>query len=117
MIILKKVIAKEDLENIGADAFFNDMFMVKAVVDVDQELIAVNAELHSDLEQLLLDNGSRQESLYGINIYYDDGEIEYDSLINPPRNREAGYPRVGRYVADPQARERIEEVVKKWIVL
>ena len=93
------------------------MFMVKAVVDVDQELIAVNAELHSDLEQLLLDNGSRQESLYGINIYYDDGEIEYDSLINPPRNREAGYPRVGRYVADPQARERIEEVVKKWIVL
>lgn len=45
MIILKKVIAKEDLENIGADAFFNDMFMVKAVVDVDQELIAVNADM------------------------------------------------------------------------
>ena len=44
-----------------------------------------------------------------------DGDIEYDSMINPPRNREAGYPRVGRYVADPEARERIQEIVKKWI--
>ena len=45
------------------------------------------------------------------------GEIEFDSLINPPRNREAGYPRVGRGVADPKAREKIVEVVKKWIEL
>ena len=74
-------------------------------------------ELHSDLEQLLLENGSKQQLLYGINIYYDNGEIEFDSLINPPRNREAGYPRVGRGVADPKAREKIVEVVNKWIEL
>ena len=55
--------------------------------------------------------------VYGINILYDLWEIEYDSLINPPRNREAGYPRVGRYVADPEARKKIEEVVNKWIAL
>ena len=72
---------------------------------------------HSDLEQMLLENGSKQQSLYGINIYYDTGEIEFDSLINPPRNREAGYPRVGRDVADPAAREKIVEVVNKWIEL
>ncbi len=52
---------------------------------------------------------------YGFNIYY-DGEIEYDSMINPPRNRAAGYPRVGRDVADPIAREKIKEIVAKWIV-
>ena len=52
MIILKKVIAKEDLENIGADAFFNDMFMVKAVVDVDQELIAVNADMMMEKQNM-----------------------------------------------------------------
>lgn len=44
-----------------------------------------------------------------------DKTIEYDSLINPPRNREAGFPRVGRYVADPAARQKIAEVVNKWI--
>ena len=68
-----------------------------------------------DLEQLLLQDGSKQSALYGINILYDTWEVEYDSLINPPRNREAGFPRAGRYVADPAAREKIEEVVKKWI--
>ncbi len=67
-----------------------------------------------DLEELLLENGSSQRHLYGFNIYYDK-EIEYDSMINPPRNREAGFPRVGRDVADPKAREAIKEIVDKWI--
>lgn len=89
--------------------------MSKAVVDTGRELIAVNAELHSDLESLLLENGSEQRNLYGINILFDEREIEFDSMINPPRNREAGYPRAGRTVADPEARKRIEEVVSKWI--
>ena len=64
-----------------------------------------------------MQQGSNQRFLYGINIYYDSGDIEFDSLINPPRNREAGYPRVGRYVADPIARKKIEGVVEKWIEL
>ena len=39
----------------------------------------------------------------------------YTQIINPPRNREAGYPRAGRYVADPDAREKIREVVEQWV--
>lgn len=91
--------------------------MVKCVADLKKEIIAVSAELHVDLEQMLLDAGSEQRNLYGFNILYEDGEIEYDSLINPPRNREAGFPRAGRDVADPMAREKIKEVVDKWIEL
>lgn len=86
-------------------------------MDVEKDLLAINAELHSDLEKYLLDNGSNNRDLYGINILLDDFEIEFDSLINPPRNREAGFPRVGRDVADPVAREKIVEVVNKWIEL
>lgn len=117
MVILESKIDKSDLPHIEENTFFDDMCMVKAVVDIKKELLAINAELHADLERLLLENGSEQTDLYGINIYFDDGEIEFDSLINPPRNREAGYPRVGRYVADPAARMKIEEVVLKWIKL
>lgn len=117
MKILDKMINLFKLKQIEDDTYFSDMNMVKAVVDIDRGLLAVNAELHSDLEQMLLENGSKQQSLYGINIYYDNGEIEFDSLINPPRNREAGYPRVGRDVADPATREKIVEVVNKWIEL
>ncbi|MCI8522402.1 MAG: hypothetical protein HFI62_04265 [Lachnospiraceae bacterium] len=86
-------------------------------MDIEKDLLAINAELHSDLEKYLLDNGSNNRDLYGINILLDDFEIEFDSLINPPRNREAGFPRVGRDVADPVAREKIVEVVNKWIEL
>ncbi len=86
-------------------------------MDIEKDLLAINAELHSDLEKYLLDNGSNNRDLYGINILLHDFEIEFDSLINPPRNREAGFPRVGRDVADPVAREKIVEVVNKWIEL
>lgn len=113
MLILDEKITKDELKTIEDESFFDDM--IKCVVDIDLGLIAVNAELHSDLEEYMLQNGSQQSSLYGVNILYDDWEIEYDSLINPPRNRAAGYPRAGRYVADPAARERIKEVVEKWI--
>ena len=119
MLILKEKISKEklhELETLGeSEVFFEDM--VKCVVDIEKELLAINAELHSDLEQYLLDEGSENNNLYGINILLDDYEIEFDSLINPPRNRAAGFPRVGRDVADPEARAKIVEVVNKWIEL
>lgn len=113
MIILKEPVTREQLVQIEDHTFFDDM--MKCVADLDRELLAVNADLHADLETLLLENGSSQKSLYGFNIIYDDWEIEYDSLINPPRNRDAGYPRAGRTVANPAARAKIEEIVEKWI--
>lgn len=114
MIIVDKEISLDQLPEIEEKMFFNEDEMVKAVADVDKGILALNAELHSDLEQMLLENGSDQKALYGFNIYF-DGEIEYDSMINPPRNREAGFPRVGRDVADPVAREKIKELVERWI--
>lgn len=59
--------------------------LVKAVVDVQQEIIAVDAELHADLERFLIENGASQENLWGINFYPDlEGEdfVEFDSMIN-----------------------------------
>ena len=59
--------------------------MVKAVVDIERKIMAVDAELHSDLEGLLLSDGSRQKDLWGVNFYPDlegDDFIEFDSMIN-----------------------------------
>ncbi len=66
-----------------AGHFFGDM--VKGVVDVNRELVAVDAELHADLEALLLEDGSKQSDLWGINLYpglSGDQFIEFDSMIN-----------------------------------
>ena len=114
MVVIDHPISWEQLMNIEEEVFFEDM--MKCVADLERELLAVNADLHSDLEELLLLDGSKQEHLYGFNHLYDDKSIEYDSLINPPRNRDAGYPRAGRTVADPAARTKIEEIVRKWIL-
>lgn len=113
MLILENEITYNDLIHIEEQTFFE--YMMKCVADIERGIIAVNAEMHADLEEYLLENGSEQKNLYGFNILYGDWEIEYDSLINPPRNREAGFPRVGRYVADPKARERIKKIVDRWI--
>jgi len=59
--------------------------LVKAVVDVERKIMAVDGELHADEEALLLESGSRQEDLWGINIYPDlemPDRIEFDSVIN-----------------------------------
>ncbi|MBI5682134.1 MAG: hypothetical protein HZC45_03040 [Deltaproteobacteria bacterium] len=59
--------------------------MIKVVVDVQKDILAIDAELHSDLEAYLLENGSEQENLWGINLYpFKDKNdfIEYTSLIN-----------------------------------
>ena len=88
--------------------------MIKAVVDVQRELIALDAELHSDLEALLLENNSKQKDLWGINLYPEmegDDFIEFDSMINmrPSQgNRSRG-------VEDEIIRRKIVEIVTKRI--
>ena len=82
MKIIREILKLEELNEMAAGLFGD---MVKAVVDIDRELVAVNAELHSDLEALLLEDGSQQKSLWGINLYPElQGEqfIEFDSMIN-----------------------------------
>ncbi|MDR1018218.1 MAG: DUF5674 family protein [Lachnospiraceae bacterium] len=111
MNILKDKISKEKL--LEYNKYFS--YMVKGVLDIEKELVAINADLHSDLEELLLDNGSDNRNLYGFNILFDDFEIEYDSIINIPRNRDLGYPRGGRTVMNQDIRNKMEEIIKKWI--
>ncbi len=115
MLILNSMMSLKEIIASDGEDFFPDDGMIKAVADVDRSILAVNAGLHSDLEELLLDNGSKQSSLYGFNIY-EGNEIEYDSLINPPRNREDGFPRGGRDVSSSEKREIIKEIVDKWIL-
>lgn len=59
--------------------------MVKGVVDLKKQLIALDSSLHADLEQNLLVAGSNQQDLWGINLYKDETDedfIEFDLLIN-----------------------------------
>lgn len=95
-----------------ADTGFGDL--VKAVVDVELGIMAIGGELHADEEAILLEGGSRQQSLWGINIYADlegDDRIEFDSMINirPAQgNRSRG-------VDDPAIRATIVQIVDQLV--
>jgi hypothetical protein len=59
--------------------------LMKVVVDVERKLLAIDAEMHADLEELLLENGSEQKNLWGANVYPGkniEDRIEYTSFIN-----------------------------------
>ena len=107
MKIVNEKIALTELGRMAKAGFGN---MVKAVVDVDKELLAVDSELHSDLEALLLEKGSKQKGLWGINLYPElkgDDFVEFDSMINmrPSQNNRS------RGVGDPEIRKRIMSIV------
>jgi len=111
MQIVKSKITKKELAQKHLSYFKT---MVKAVVDIKEELIAIDAELHSDLEELLLDNGSKQKDLWGINLYPLQSKknfIEYTSFINI-RPSQDNY---SMEIANKAIQKKIENIVKKLI--
>lgn len=111
MKILDKTITIEELKKMAADVFGD---LVKAVVDVNKEVVALDAELHSDLEALLLENGSKQKDLWGINLYPDLEEndfVEFDSMINMRPSQD----NMSRGVDSEEMRGKIVKVVSKWV--
>ena len=111
MKIITERLTRSELEQMARDRFGH---FVKAVVDVERGLLAVDAELHSDLEALLLENGSKQKYLWGVNLYPQlQGEdfLEFDSMINMRPSQDNN----SRSVKDGQIRKRIAEIVAQRI--
>ena len=111
ILIVSEPISAERLREIAGERFGD---MVKAVVDTKLRLLALGGGLHSDEEAALLELGSTQADLWGINIYPDQQRsewIEFDSLINVR-------PRLGnrsRGVEDAGTRQLILEIVDSLI--
>ncbi len=112
MKIIRDNISINELKKMAKNTFGN---LVKAVVDVEKEVMAIDAELHSDEEETLLQSGSKQQDLWGINIYpekSDDSWIEFDSMINlrPSQgNRSRG-------IENPKIKEKIKNIVNKLLL-
>lgn len=111
MLILENPISRAELKEYAANTFGD---MIKCVADVDKGLMAIDADLHADLERLLLEKGSEQSALWGFNLYPDESSddfIEYDSLINIRSWQ--GNP--SRDVLDQEVRGKIANIVDKFI--
>lgn len=111
MKIIKDHITKTELAEMSKKMFGN---LVKAVVDIEKGIMAVDAEMHADIESELLNLGSKQTNLWGINLYPElEGKdfIEFDSMINlkPSQNNRS------RSVEDIKIQEKIIQIVNQLV--
>ena len=64
--LIRDAVPRQELNDMAKQQFGD---MVKAVVDVEQGVMAIGGELQSDEEAVLLDQRSTQKNLWGINLY------------------------------------------------
>jgi len=65
MKIINKPISKKELKEMAEKMYGN---LAKAVIDIEKKIMAIDADLHADEEHLLIENGSDQKDLWGINL-------------------------------------------------
>ena len=110
--IIKDAIYKKELIDIAGNQFGD---FVKAVVDIEKEIMAIGGELHADEEALLLQEGSNQENLWGINLHLNksnDEFIEFNSMINvrPSQNNRS------RGVESLDVQRKIRDIVNRIVL-
>lgn len=111
IILIDRPISRQRLKSIAKQRFGD---LVKAVVDVEKNIMAAGAELHADEEAWLLDRGSEQKSLWGINLYPDlpmPEMLEFDSMINirPSSGN------TSRNVEKTEVRKKIRDIITSLI--
>ena len=84
--------------------------LIKGVADIEKGIIALGGEWHMDANKVLLANGSKQENVWGFNIYPDEKDsaaLEFISLINirPAQGNR------GMEIANKELRQKIHDSI------
>jgi len=87
-------------------------FYIKVVADIEREVIAAGAKMHVDEEQLLIQDGSRSDDLWGGGYDLETGQITFDSIINNKQEVNASSD-----ILDPQIRKKFERIARKLLRL
>ena len=114
MKIVKDYVSIGELREMAKEEFGD---VIKAVVDIDQEIMAIGGELHADEEALLTEEAdSKREYTCGINLRLEkfgtEEFVEFDSMINIK-------PSLGnrsRGVENSEIREKIKAIVDKKVL-
>lgn len=110
--IIKEPISKEELRRIAKERFGD---LVKGVVDVEQNIMALGGELHADEEVALMEQeNSKRENTWGINLLPDEQEdafIQFDSMIN----LKPSFGNRSRDVESNEIRVKIKTIIERLI--
>lgn len=109
--LIEQTISRDELAEIAKERFGD---LVKAVVDIERGMMMIGGDLHADEEQELLRQGSKQQDLWGINLYPDkagDDFVEFNSMIN----LRPSHGNRSRGVENAETQLKIREIVKKLV--
>jgi hypothetical protein len=109
ILVTDQKVSKEQLEKL-CKMWFEDM--VKVVVDVKKEKVAIGGELHADAEALLIEDGSKSKNIWGANLYPKhpaQERIELTALINIRPNLDN--PSMG--ILDKGIKAKVEQIIQK----
>lgn len=82
---------------------------IKLAVDIEREIAAGGGALHADCEAMLLEDGSRQEDIWGADWIPSSREVRYEVLINI-RPSQAN---PSMTILDPSIRAQVREIVER----
>lgn len=85
---------------------------IKVVVDIEQEILAGGGKKHVDAEQMLLQNGSHQDNLWGGGLDLESGEIDYNSMINVRPSQ----GNLSREVMSSETRKVFDKILKQLLM-
>lgn len=104
LLLIKKKASEAILKKIAEDL---DGY-IKVVVDIEREILTAGGTRHFEGEKILLEDGSKQENLWGGGVDFKTGEIDVDSIINlrPNQNNPS------REVLSPEIRKKMERIAR-----
>lgn len=81
---------------------------IKLAVDIEHGVLAGGGALQADCEAVLIEDGSRQEDVWGADWIPDTQEVHFEALISirPRQNNRS------MTILDPVVRQKVERIVR-----
>ena len=109
ILVISKKATEEEMEKMGEDL---DGY-IKVVVDIEQGILAGGGKRHFDAEQILLEEGSRQENLWGGGYDLEVKKIDYNSMINVRPRQD----NLSREIMSSEIRSGFDKIVTELLLI
>ncbi len=112
IIILTEKMSIEEVKKFAGNWYDS---MIKGTVDIVKNKVALGGDYHIESCELLTQNGSTSENVWGFNIRFEegvDGILEFDSMVNIK-------PSLGnksRSILDEDVASVAEKIIRSWII-
>jgi hypothetical protein len=107
IIVLNKKITPKQLKQ--AREIYSDY--IKTAIDIEKNILAVGGEFHIDCENVLINQGSKLQNLYGGGYRISTSEVEYMAMSNfKPNLGKTTYE-----IMDDKIRKQLYNLTKKYL--